>query len=441
MSLYQELSIEELNFLVKEHDDIDAEIQLAWNYAFGYRTDQDLNEAAYWYYIATRVRSTGDIARDLDAVLDPNTDDKYAWRQLYPIKERIESVEFVVHGDTLVKCHPKSQQVIIPHGIKKIGARAFGSYSNSYKFESFHVTLPEGITEIGEFAFSEMKITSVEIPYGVKTLGRGALSASGIESIVIPEGVSEIPDAAFGDGLRSITIPTSVRRIGREAFNLLDHIPTVNYQGTKEQWKRIVIEKFNTKLKLAKKNYNYSYAALIGRMRPPINQRSVDRPSNDLGVGDQHNDLADAIVSLCGGTQNILNMEYCLTRLRIRAKENAKVNENMLKVLPGVRGVVKTNNGLIQIIIGDNVAKVYNTITQKYQIRQASESQRDSPQKHATDEEPTADTRKPMQSLHFCLRCGRVISRAVCPSCGYQNSQPIVFLLEEKLSRDLHVDK
>ena len=61
-----------------------------------------------------------------------------------------------------------------------------------------------------------------------------------IEDIVIPHGVEVIGKKAFKKTmLRSVTIPTSVKRIEPAAFDKCELLVEVNYLGTVEQWLQI----------------------------------------------------------------------------------------------------------------------------------------------------------------------------------------------------------
>lgn len=65
-------------------------------------------------------------------------------------------------------------------------------------------------------------MTSITIPEGVKEIGDNAFSlCSSLTSITIPEGVTKIGDNAFQscNKLISITIPESVIEIGKSAFS------------------------------------------------------------------------------------------------------------------------------------------------------------------------------------------------------------------------------
>ena len=78
---------------------------------------------------------------------------------------------------------------------------------NSYKGPGGDVTIPEGVTEIGGYAFEGCTgLTSVTIPAGVTEIGEEAFSGCAkLTSVTIPEGATEIERSAF-DGCKKLTI-------------------------------------------------------------------------------------------------------------------------------------------------------------------------------------------------------------------------------------------
>ncbi|UFT00412.1 PTS glucose/sucrose transporter subunit IIB [Nocardia huaxiensis] len=58
----------------------------------------------------------------------------------------------------------------------------------------------------------------------------------------------------------------------------------------------------------------------------------------------------DQIVAGLGGTDNIIEVEGCITRLRVEIKDSAKVDEKALKAA-GAHGVVKAGNA-VQVVVG-----------------------------------------------------------------------------------------
>ena len=85
-----------------------------------------------------------------------------------------------------------------------------------------NTTIPNSVTSIGEYAFSDCSgLTSVTIPNSVTSIGEYAFSdCSGLTSVTIPNSVTSIGRYAFYDcsGLTSVTIPNSVTSIGYGAF-------------------------------------------------------------------------------------------------------------------------------------------------------------------------------------------------------------------------------
>ena len=81
--------------------------------------------------------------------------------------------------------------------------------------------IPKGTKRIGDGAFQQSGLTSIEIPESVTSIGDGAFSyCYGLTSITIPESVTSIGENAFYlcRSLTSLEIPNSVTFIGREAF-------------------------------------------------------------------------------------------------------------------------------------------------------------------------------------------------------------------------------
>lgn len=138
--------------------------------------------------------------------------------------------------------------VVIPEGITEIGDFAF---SNCHSLENILVSadnpsyvsinncclskdlrklifgcrssiIPEGISMIEESAFEGcVGLTSIVMPEGVKEIGWDAFSGcTGLTNIVIPDSVTEINGGAFFGctSLTSIVIPKGVTEIGESAF-------------------------------------------------------------------------------------------------------------------------------------------------------------------------------------------------------------------------------
>ena len=123
--------------------------------------------------------------------------------------------------------------ITIPNGITSIGNAAF------YYCNLISITIPSSVTSIGISTVSHCSLTSIAIPNSITSINLSGCSSltsitipdsvtsisfascGSLTSITIPSSVTSIDDYAF-DGcgsLTSITIPSSVTSIGKYAFN------------------------------------------------------------------------------------------------------------------------------------------------------------------------------------------------------------------------------
>ncbi|MBQ6173021.1 MAG: leucine-rich repeat protein [Clostridia bacterium] len=124
--------------------------------------------------------------------------------------------------------------------------------------------VPIGVTVIDPFAFSASRnLYEVTIPQGVTEIQELTFEMSGLERIVLPEGVTRIGGYAFSQcwDLRSIEIPASVTLIGEYAFEGCENLSVVYYGGSAEDWSTIVILTRNADLLNAFFYYDGVFAA------------------------------------------------------------------------------------------------------------------------------------------------------------------------------------
>ena len=106
--------------------------------------------------------------------------------------------------------------VTLPEGLVEIGTYAFKGCKN---LES--VAFPESLTTLGDYAFRSCKsLKVVKIPSGVTVIPSSCFSeCSSLESVTIPEGVTTIEAAAFRScNLNALTLPESLTTLGSETF-------------------------------------------------------------------------------------------------------------------------------------------------------------------------------------------------------------------------------
>ena len=119
------------------------------------------------------------------------------------------------------------ENVVIEDGVTNIGDWAFSECSNL-----IDIKISERVTEIGRDAFWECSsLTSINIPNGVTTIKSETFyNCSSLESIRIPEEVTEIGDYTFYgcSSLISIVIPQNVNLIDYRAFTKCNSLENIN---------------------------------------------------------------------------------------------------------------------------------------------------------------------------------------------------------------------
>lgn len=130
------------------------------------------------------------------------------------------------------------------------GTGAMYDYTNENKSPFYDndriksVVISEGITSIGEFAFSFCNnLKTATLPTSLKTIKRNGFmphideyivhqNLYGLTEITIPSKVTEIAKYAFsGTAIKSVTIPASVSAVGEMAFSECQKLETVRYSG------------------------------------------------------------------------------------------------------------------------------------------------------------------------------------------------------------------
>ena len=153
--------------------------------------------------------------------------------------------DFQIVDGVLVRYVGNATDVVIPDGVTEIGNGAFSPYEGchwdeeeeSYEFDwrdseydeddedyemsIISVTIPSSVTKIGDVAFASCyELRNINIPSGVTEIGIGAFRNTSLESVVFPAGVKEIPPYVLSECgyLREVSIPYGVTSIGEYAF-------------------------------------------------------------------------------------------------------------------------------------------------------------------------------------------------------------------------------
>lgn len=90
----------------------------------------------------------------------------------------------------------------------------------SEQINTTSILIPEGTTDIEEYAFARKNLTSIEIPKTVTHIGDGAFAYNHLTTLVIPNSVTSIGNNAFTkNNLSNVEISDSITRISSDAFS------------------------------------------------------------------------------------------------------------------------------------------------------------------------------------------------------------------------------
>ncbi len=126
------------------------------------------------------------------------------------------------------------------------------------------ITLPEGLKTIGDYAFYESSLESIEIPASVETIGAGAFAScralkminvdsgntrySSLDGVLFSKDKTRLICYPSGRTEESYTIRLGVSVIEPAAFLNCAYLETVKYNGQKKDWDKIEIGANNPSL-------------------------------------------------------------------------------------------------------------------------------------------------------------------------------------------------
>ena len=112
-------------------------------------------------------------------------------------------------GDYAFYGNPTLKTVNFHAGITRIGVGAF------YETLLTHVSIPNPDCEIGNSCFSNSQVSSISLPQGMKKLGRHVFFyCTNLTSLTLPEGMEEIGMMCFGScSLTSVNLPSTLVKL------------------------------------------------------------------------------------------------------------------------------------------------------------------------------------------------------------------------------------
>jgi len=127
------------------------------------------------------------------------------------------SPEFKIANGVLVKYKGPGGVVTIPDGVTSVGEKAF------YRCGSVtEVIIPEGVTEICAEAFEKCaNLKNVILPEMLREIGTKAFAESGLETITIPEGITTVGAHLFESckNLQYVNLPSSMEELSEGMFS------------------------------------------------------------------------------------------------------------------------------------------------------------------------------------------------------------------------------
>ncbi|MCR5338670.1 MAG: leucine-rich repeat protein, partial [Lachnospiraceae bacterium] len=177
-------------------------------------------------------------------------------------------------------------EVVMPDTVTTLGASAFNGCKNlsNVKLSSklttiesatfnhcdslIYVTVPSGVTKIGERAFSYCgSLLSVSLPSSVETIEEYCFQwCTSLLSLQIPDKVTVLSNNLFRDvnggecnKMYALQIPKGVNSIGRQMlpYYYQNHLQTIYFGGTKEEWEAISVIDESVKVSLSKPEIKY----------------------------------------------------------------------------------------------------------------------------------------------------------------------------------------
>lgn len=135
---------------------------------------------------------------------------------IIPAQITFADKQYVVKGieDNVFQYNEAITSVVIEEGVERIGSRAFQDASKLVS-----LTLPTSLVSVGDYAFSNTAITSATVEpntvYGIGVFANNGM----LTQATIKEGVTSITEGIFKySGLTSVTLPSTVEIVGKEAF-------------------------------------------------------------------------------------------------------------------------------------------------------------------------------------------------------------------------------
>ncbi len=155
---------------------------------------------------------------------------------LWEGSDQLVSDDFVytVSGNnaTITRYLGNDNNLVIPSTLNGKTVTAIGN--NAFReFGIISLTIPNTVTSIGTYAFYQNSISSLTLSSGLQTIGDDAFHDNLLTTIEFPNGLVSIGARAFrlNDFSTTLTIPSSVQKLGQYAFGRRNALRSVTIKG------------------------------------------------------------------------------------------------------------------------------------------------------------------------------------------------------------------
>ncbi|HHT20525.1 MAG TPA: PTS transporter subunit EIIC [Tissierellia bacterium] len=108
--------------------------------------------------------------------------------------------------------------------------------------------------------------------------------------------------------------------------------------------------------------YYFLFRFIITRfnLKTPGREDEIDvTEGQELSADTNFTVMAEQILEGLGGKDNIADLDYCVTRLRVNVKDHAQVRENLIRRAP-ISGIIRPSQKSVQVVVGPQVQFVYD---------------------------------------------------------------------------------
>lgn len=223
---------------------------------------------------------------------------------------------------------------VLPDGLKRIGARAF---KNCWNLKD--ISLPESLTEIRAFAFSYCRsLEEIRLPKGLTTLSIGAFDhCDSLRSIRMPDRLEFLDTFAGCSQLSEITVPEGIRRLSG-----FEDCPELRRVTLPESLESIHDGTFSRCEKLSEINFPENLSrvgpgAFYGCRRLELPPWIVEL-ENDPGL-----QIKNGILTGYFGYNETVKIPMCVTGIGDEAFKNTRAWKHVKKVIihAGVKSIGK----------------------------------------------------------------------------------------------------